>query len=218
MENVQDRHTHATMSPARIETLADGVFAIAMTLLAFDLTVPEITQAADVPRLLPGMIWNLLPRFALYAISFVVLGVYWVAHHAQFRVIDAADRPFLWINILFVMLIAFVPFATSLMARYPDAPIAVQVYGLVLILIGGAAYLHWWYATKGHRLIPPSTSDAFVKQIQRRILIAPTVCTVAILVAFVDPIVSILLYALLVVFYMAPGRIDAIVFGRRPRV
>lgn len=132
--------------------------------------------------------------------------------------IDAADRPFLWINILFVMLIAFVPFSTSLMARYPTIPIAVQFYGLVLILIGGTAYLHWWYATKGHRLIPPSTSNRFVRNVQRRILIAPTVCAVAILVAFVSAVVSILLYALLVVFYIAPGKIDAIVFGGHRRM
>ena len=214
MENLQDRHTHATMSPARFETLADGVFAIAMTLLAFDLVVPELDPALAASEL-PGLIFDLRGRFALYAISFVVLGVYWVAHHAQFRVIDAADRTFLWINIVFVMLIAFVPFSTSLMARYWTVPIAVQFYGLVLILIGGTAYLHWWYATKGHRLIPPTTSEEFVRNVQRRILIAPTVCTIAILVAFVSTVVSILLYALLVVFYIAPGRVDAIVFGGR---
>lgn len=140
------------------------------------------------------------------------------SHHAQFRLIDAADRTFLWINIVFVMLIAFVPFSTSLMARYPTVPIAVQFYGLVLILIGGTAYLHWWYATKGHRLIPSSTSEEFVRNVQRRILIAPSVCAVAILVALVRTVVSILLYALLVVFYIAPGRVDAVVFGRRLRL
>lgn len=203
------------MSPARIETLADGVFAIAMTLLAFDLVVPEVVLGEDPVAVLPGLIGGLLGRFALYAISFVVLGVYWVAHHAQFRVIDAADRSFLWINILFVMLIAFVPFATSLLARYWNVPVAVQFYGVVLILIGGSAHLHWWYATKEHRLIPPSTSDEFIARIRRRILIAPAVCTVAILVAFVSTVVSIMLYAVLVLFYIAPGKVDATVFGRR---
>src|SRR2546427_2667753 len=140
---LEDRHTHATMSVARIETLADGVFAIAMTLLAFNLTVPVLDprlSADQVAAGLPGQIYALGPAFVVYALSFVVLGVYWVGHHARFRVIDAADRPFLWINILFMMLIALVPFSTLLLSRYPLVPIATQVYGIVLTLIGGARF------------------------------------------------------------------------------
>lgn len=76
MDDPQDRHTHANMSPARIETLADGVFAIAMTLLAFNLAVPVFAVGDDAATLLPGKLWDLLPNFALYAISFVVLGIY----------------------------------------------------------------------------------------------------------------------------------------------
>ena len=217
MEVHQDRHTHASMSPARIETLADGVFAIAMTLLAFNLAVPIIDPsraAAD----LPGELEKLLPNFALYAISFVVLGVYWVAHHAQFRVIDAADRTFLWINIVFIMLVAFVPFSTSLISRYWYVPIAVQVYGIVLLLIGGAMYLHLSYAVKDHRLIPATTPDELIRLARRRILVGPVVCSVAILVAFVSPFVSIVLYALLPPFYIVPGALDRLVFLQEARV
>jgi uncharacterized membrane protein len=185
-----------------------------MTLLAFNLAVPVMAPGQDAATLLPGRLWDLLPTFALYAISFVVLGIYWVAHHAQFRIIDAADRTFLWINILFIMLVAFVPFSTSLMSRYPNVPIAVQVYGIVLILIGGAMYLHLSYAVKDHRLIPSTTPDDLIRMARRRILVAPAVCGVAILVAFVSPFASIVLYALLPPFYIAPGAIDRLVFRR----
>ncbi len=202
------------MSPARIETLADGVFAIAMTLLAFNLTVPEVLPTQDPAVVLPGELVGLLPRFLIYAISFVVLGIYWVAHHAQFRVIHHADRPLLWINILFLMLVAFVPFSTSLMSRYWTAPVAVQVYGLVLILIGGAGYLHWWYATSGRRLVPATTPDSVIQAAKRRIAIAPAVCAIAIAVSFVSTAVSIALYALLIPFYIAPASLDRHVFRR----
>ncbi len=202
------------MSPARIETLADGVFAIAMTLLAFNLTVPEVLPTEDPAVVLPGELVGLLPRFVIYAISFVVLGIYWVAHHAQFRVIHNADRPLLWINILFLMLVAFVPFSTSLMSRYWTAPVAVQVYGLVLILIGGAGYLHWWYATSGRRLVPGSTPDSLIRAAKRRIVIAPAVCAIAIAFSFVSTAVSIALYALLIPFYIAPASLDRHVFRR----
>src|SRR5207247_1668547 len=83
--------------------LADGLFSIAMTLLALNIAVPVIAPGENASALLPGRLLNLFPAIALYAVSFVVLGIYWVAHHGQFRVIDAADRPFLWINILFMM-------------------------------------------------------------------------------------------------------------------
>src|SRR5256886_7408810 len=194
---VEDRHTHATMSVARIETLADGVFAIAMTLLAFNLTVPVLDprlSADQVAAGLPGQIYALGPAFVRYALSFVVLGVYWVGHHAQFRVIDAADRPFLWINILFMMLIALVPFSTLLLSRYPLVPIAAQVYGIVLTLIGGAFYLHWRYATKGHRLVPPSTTEGFIPAGLRRLLIRPTGCAIPGLLAVLGTVGGILLF------------------------
>jgi len=204
------------MSPARIETLADGVFAIAMTLLAFNLTVPEVLPTRDPAEVLPGELLGLLPRFIIYAISFVVLGIYRVAHHAQFRVIHNADRPLPWINILFLMLVAFVPFSTSLRSRYWTAPVAVQVYGLLLILIGGAAYLHWGYATSGRRLVPPSTQDSLIRAAKRRIAIAPAVCAIAIAFSFVSTAVSIALYALLIPFYIALAGLDRHVFRRSP--
>ena len=217
-ENSQDRHSHAFMSTARIEALADGLFLIAMTLLALNIAVPVIAPGENASALLPGRLLNLFPAIALYAVSFVVLGIYWVAHHGQFRVIDAADRPFLWINILFMMLIAFVPFSTSLISRYPDVPLAVQTYGITLILIGGALHLHWWYATTGFRLIPPTTPPEIIRGARNRILLAPAVCVVAIIVAFVSPLTSIVMYALLPPFYIAPAALDRFVFRRERRV
>jgi TMEM175 potassium channel family protein len=217
MENPQDRHTHASMSPARIEALIDGLFSIAMTLLALNITVPSITPGQEA-ALLPGRLWDVLPAIGLYAISFVVLGIYWVGHHAMFRIIDAADRTFLWINILFGMLVAFVPFSTSLISRYPGVPLAVQVYGIVLIMIGGSLYLLWSYAVKNHRLVPPTVTEKLIGMTRRRVAMAPAVCALAVLVAFVSPFVSIIMYAVIPPFYIAPGAIDRFVFRREPRV
>jgi uncharacterized membrane protein len=116
------------------------------------------------------------------------------------------------------MLIAFVPFSTSLISRYPDVPLAVQTYGITLILIGGALHLHWWYATKNYRLIPPTTPPEVIRSARKRILVAPAVCAIAIAVAFVSPITSIVLYALLPPFYIAPAALDRYVFRRERRV
>lgn len=78
----------------RVETLADGVFAIAMTILIFNINVPSLVQAAE----LPAKLLALGPRVLSYVVSFVVLGIYWIGHHNQFAYIRRADRLFLWIT------------------------------------------------------------------------------------------------------------------------
>ncbi len=199
------------MSPARIETLADGVFAIAMTLPVLDLAVLDVP-----PECLTTALVDLLPRFVVYATSFVVLGVYWVAHHAQFRVIDVADRPLLWINILLLMLVAFVPFSTSLLGRYFPTQAAVDVYGLVLILIGGAMYLHLVVRDDGPSTHSPGNERGIHSSRETpNILLAPVISALAILVSFLRPFVSVLMYALLPPFYILPGGIDRHFFRRR---
>src|SRR4030088_188078 len=97
------------LSRNRIEALTDGVFAVAMTLLVLDIKVPELEPplaGAELP-LKPLALW---PKFLSYLISFVILGVYWVGHHIQLSFIRRADRPLLWINILFLLWVALVPF------------------------------------------------------------------------------------------------------------
>src|SRR5207247_10460228 len=123
-------------------------------------------------------------------------------------------RHLFWRHILFLLLVAAVPCSPSLCSRYWIAPVAVQVCGLVLILIGGSGYLHWWYATSGRRLVPPSTPDSLIRAAKRRIVIAPAVCTIAIAFSFVSTAISIALYALLIPFYIAPGSLDRHVFRR----
>src|SRR5215468_909030 len=84
----------------RIEALTDGVFAVAMTLLVLDIKVPELEQALSSAEL-PFRLLALWPKFLSYAISFVILGVYWVGHHLQLSFIRSADRPLLWITFCF---------------------------------------------------------------------------------------------------------------------
>jgi len=102
---------------------------------------------------LASRILGLWPNYLAYAFSFVVLGVYWIGHHNQFHYIKQTDRVFLWVNILFLLTIGFVPFSTSLLGLYPFSPTAVRVYGANLTATGLALYAVWWYATSRHRLV-----------------------------------------------------------------
>jgi uncharacterized membrane protein len=105
------------LSKTRIEALTDGIFAIAMTLMVFDIKLPVGPQTT--PWSLRSELIGLWPRFLAYAISFIMLGVYWVGHHNQYHYIRRTDRGFLWINIFFLMGVSLIPFSTGLLGQYP---------------------------------------------------------------------------------------------------
>lgn len=101
------------MHTARLETLADGVFAIVMTLLVFELRIPELPGAAAAD--LWAAVVLLGPSLLSFIVSFLVLGVYWVGHHSQFQHIRRADQTLLWLNILFLMCVSLVPFSAGML-------------------------------------------------------------------------------------------------------
>ncbi len=198
----------------RIEALADGVFAVAMTLLVLDIKVPELQPLAAAE--LPAKLLALWPKFLSYLISVVILGVYWVGHHAQLSFIRRADRPLLWINILFLLWVALVPFSTALLSEYSKTRIAIAVYGVNLIAIGLTLALHWWYATTENRHVDPDIHSNLIRGAMKRTLMAPIVYLVAIALSFIRTELSLALYALVPILYIFPGAIDMHWGGRPP--
>ena len=198
----------------RIEALTDGVFAVAMTLLVLDIRVPELQQPLATAEL-PLKLLSLWPKFLSYTISFVILGVYWVGHHVQLSFIRRADRPLLWINILFLLWVALVPFSTALLSEYATTRIAIAIYGANLIAIGLTLALHWWYATTESRHVEPDIDRGLVRGAMYRTLMAPLVYVIAIGLSFFRAEVSLALYALVPILYILPGRIDIHWVGRR---
>jgi TMEM175 potassium channel family protein len=191
----------------RIEALTDGVFAVAMTLLVLDIKVPELQQPLATAGL-PLKLLSLWPKFLSYTISFVILGVYWVGHHVQLSFIRRADRPLLWINILFLLWVALVPFSTALLSEYATTRIAIAIYGANLIAIGLTLALHWWYATTENRHVDPDIDRGLVRGAMYRTLMGPLVYVIAIGLSFFRAEVSLALYALVPILYILPGRID----------
>jgi len=116
----------------RIEALADGVFAIAMTLLILNVNVPILVS--DQERLtLPRKLVELWPKFLAFAVSFLISGVFWVGHHAQLNFVRRSDRPFLWMNLVFLLAISALPFAAALLSQYHDQPIAAIGEGITFL-------------------------------------------------------------------------------------
>jgi uncharacterized membrane protein len=200
-------HTTAAGTPltkARVEALSDGIFAVAMTLLILDVKVPAPTRVDQLPRELLAL-W---PRCFSYVISFVMLGIYWVGQHNQFHLIRRTDRTLLWLNILFLLTISFVPFSTALLSAYPQQQIAVIVYAVNLVVIGLILSGHWSYATRGHRLVDPDLPAHVIRFARRRILIGPVILALAIAVSFLGTKLSLLMFAGVPLVYLFPGKVD----------
>ena len=204
-----------TLSTARIETLADGVFAIVMTLLVFDMRVPTQEQVDAVG--LGQALLALTPNIISYVISFIILGVYWVGHHNQFFYIRRSDRTLLWINILYLMFVALVPFSTGLLSRYGSDRLSLIVYNINLIAVGVVLYLHWAYATRDGHLLGHTLDAKVDRLVRRRILLAPSLYFLAILVSFVSIAAADLMDVLIPILYVLPANFDSIFRGRQDR-
>jgi uncharacterized membrane protein len=189
----------------RLLALADGIFAIAMTLLVFEIKVP--TGAHDDTELAHRVL-ELWPKFASCGLSFLTLGFSWIGHHNQYVAIRRADRTFLWINVAFLSAIALVPFSSALLGEYPLRRLAVITYAGNLAVAGTLLFVHWAYATGKHRLVDSDISRELVVGTRRRVLSAPAAYLAAIALSFLSVKASLLLCLLVPVYFMLPGRVD----------
>jgi len=123
------------MSTGRIEAFSDGVFAIVVTLLVLEIHVPQV-QGPDLGAALARSLAAMAPKFLSYVLSFAIICIWWIAHHHLFHLLRKSDRGLLWLNCLFLLFLAFIPFPTALMGDYPSERIAVISYGAVMILAG----------------------------------------------------------------------------------
>src|SRR5256714_14318518 len=137
------------METARLETFSDGVFAIAITLLVLLFDVPDVSEG----RSLGHVLLHQWPSYASYAVSFITIGIIWVNHHTLFRHIVRVDRVFLFINVLFLMAVAFIPYPTSLVAQFirssGDARPAALLYGITMTTMAIFMNTLWQYAAHG---------------------------------------------------------------------
>src|SRR3989344_1332698 len=124
------------MYKERLHGLADGIFAIVMTLLVFNLRVPSIFGSVT-----DADLWYqlrlLLPEFASYFLSFLVLATYWMAHNYIITIFTKnVTRTLAYLNVPFFMFVALIPFSTQLLSSYYFSQVAIVVYGVNVIVIG----------------------------------------------------------------------------------
>jgi uncharacterized membrane protein len=185
----------------RLEALADGVFAIVMTLLVFGLGVPVVADATngEVAEALREM-W---PEFLIYALSFMVLGAFWLMHKMMFDSIVASDPPLVWLNVLFLMITALLPFSTALVGEYRALGLVAFIYGLNLTLAFASATAIHAYATGGNRLTPDDVDAVFMRGATRMGIIYTLVMGAGAALAFVSALASYLVIATVVALFIA---------------
>ena len=186
----------AWLTKDRLETLVDGIFAIAMTLLVLNIKLPVMTDE-EAKANLASALSRLTPHLFAFAMSFLLLAVFWMVHHRQFHSIAKIDGPFIWLNILMLGLIVLVPFTTSLVGEYEKNLLSVVLFEANLLAIGLSIWAYWWYASKNHRLLVPDVTEKQIRYGLRRSMVLPVASVIAIGLAFITPRYSTTAYFLI---------------------
>jgi uncharacterized membrane protein len=211
-----------TVSKNRIEFLTDGIFAVVMTLLVLDISVPQISSHYAIGNVAAGTelvkrLFDLWPKMLSFGISFVILAIYWVAHHRQFHYIKHSNRALIWINMMFLMAICLIPFSTSLLGEYRELEMSILVYGGNSIVIASLLYAQWRYVTTSHhgRLLDENLDPISKTMLSRRTLLGIIVYLIATGFSFVYTQLSPFPFVLVLIPAFLPNKtIQRITFRR----
>ena len=197
------RVAEADSDTSRLETFADGVMAIAITLLILEVKSPDVEGSR-----LTAALAHQWPSYAAYVVSFLTIGIIWVNHHHMFKLVERSTHAFLMLNVVFLMTIAALPWPTALVAEHlrdSGRTIAAVVYGLTMVSVAIMFNVVWWYASKDLRLLDQRLDAQALRKATRNYLVGPIVYGIATLVALVNPWVSLAIYAALAVYWLLPG-------------
>ena len=191
------------MDSGRLEAFSDGVFAVAITILALNLSLAGPGQHRPS---LAGQLAGHWPAFAAYAVSFATVGIIWVNHHTLFRNFSEIDRTLLFLNLLLLFFVVTIPFATSTIAAYlrtggHDASLAAAIFNGVLVCMGlSFAGLLWCGIRRGHLKIPLTPEGA--RRATIRFGIGNVAYLAAIGIAFLSATASLIVSGLVAVYYI----------------
>jgi uncharacterized membrane protein len=195
----------AGRSVERLAALSDGVFAVAMTLLLLDLHAP----ARDLVHS-EGELWRALlaltPRLLVYVMSFMTLGIFWVGQQTQHNHMAQSDRNLAWLHLAFLFAVTLMPFSTMLMAEFIRFRLAVVVYWLNILLLGGLLWCSWRYARHAG-LVSGEADTEIACTIERRIVVAQSLYATGALLCAFDTYVSLGFIALVQLNYVIAPRI-----------
>ena len=191
------------MSHTRLDQLSDGIFAIVMTVLVFQIQLPSVLTPQSNLELWHE-IENLFPLLLSYVLSFALLFTYWRAHHFFVSVYAKnIDSTLTNINALFFMLVSLIPFSANILGQFYDYQLAIAIFGVHIILIGLTLFWMRRYVLYSDQIKNPEISQHEIRGSTIRTLAPVIFSIIAILLSFISTEVSLLLFTLAVIFNLS---------------
>ena len=188
------------MKPARLEQLADGIFAIVMTILVFEIQAPVLAEPTNVIELFSA-IKSMIPAFLSYLLSFSLLFTYWRAHHFFVSVYAKNIDTFLTnLNALFFLFVALIPFSTSLLGKYSDNQLSIIIFGIHTVIIGLCLFWIRSYVLNSDHIKNIEVEKSEIQRGTIRIFVPVFFALLAIFLSFIDKNLSLTLFTLAVIF------------------
>lgn len=174
----------------RVVSFSDAVFAFAATLLVLKIDLPQIDGGSPVEPQLAQALISLWPTYVANIISFLVIGYYWLNHHAIFGMIRKYDSTIVWMNLIFLIFLSFLPFPVDLYGDYSNVRVVVVFYCASLAFVGYLLALMWWYASSKKRLISKEMGENHMKFYFIRVFIAPVTFTLSMPLVWLHPTIA----------------------------
>ncbi|MFL6365908.1 MAG: TMEM175 family protein [Nitrososphaeraceae archaeon] len=171
------------LRPEHIISFADAIFAFSITFMAVTINIPNLAQNLNQAQVIDKLL-DSIPEFEIYAISFFVIGVYWIAYHQIFNQIVNSDMTVTWLTLLFIFFITLIPFATNLQIGF-GYHILFVLFALVLAMAGTLLTITWLHATK-NKLIDKHLTQREIHSILLEGIIPTVVYFLSILISFID--------------------------------
>lgn len=183
------------MKTGRLEAFSDGVLAIIITIMVLELKEPE---SGSLMALKP-----LIPKFLSYLLSFIYVGIYWNNHHHLFHAIEKVTGGILWSNLALLFSLSLIPFTTAWVGEFHDASIPAALYGVVLFLAASVYAILVKVALKNEG--KDSTIGKALSNIKKEYA-SIALYIAGIIVAFYNPIISFVFYALVAMLWVIPDK------------
>ena len=206
MEQKEENNPTFYIEPSRIQDWTDGIFAFSMTLLIVSVTMPD-TSGKVSEQLLSSKLIDMVPTFLTFILSFVLIAIFWMVHHKQFQSIRRSNDTLVWINVVLMLLVVFMPFTTDLVDDYNYLKIANIVFNLNMFLIGLMFYIQYSYSAS-HGLFDERISKEHVEHYKKQNGVIALVALVALIVGIFLPTYSSYIYILIpiLLFYITKTR------------
>jgi uncharacterized membrane protein len=183
------------MNKSRLEAFSDGIFAVAITLLVLDIRPPADIAYAGLGAALQA----LLPKIFSYLLSFFVVGIYWAFHHLALHRLKRIDGTILFLNLLVLLLVTFMPFPTMLLGEFPFTAIPLVIYGACLIASNFIAFLWLLHLHRHPGLLIDEFGQGYLAKQWLVYLAVNAPYVAAMILAFFAPLVSYAIYIIVLI-------------------